>query len=116
MELEELRVNQLDEESTILNAQAELETKRSQLSILINASAPQVDEVDTQTPTPSWPFSAELDDWLTAAKDHSPELLIAIQKWRSAKLLSSRVKVGIIRVCAPLQAIKTAINETVNSM
>lgn len=116
MELEELRVNQLDEESTILNAQAELETKRSQLSILINASAPQVDEVDTHTPTPSWPFSAELDDWLTAAKDHSPELLIAIQKVAISQIAKQQSQVGIIRVCAPLQAIKTAINETVNSM
>lgn len=80
VELEELRVNQLDEESTILNAQAELETKRSLLAILINASAPQVNEVNTHTQTPTWTFDQELDHWLTAAKDHSPELLIAIQR------------------------------------
>lgn len=80
VELEELRVNQLDEESTILNAQAQLETKRSLLAILINASAPQVSEVNTHTQTPTWAFDQELDHWLTAAKDHSPELLIAIQR------------------------------------
>ncbi|HGS4493758.1 TPA: TolC family protein [Vibrio cholerae] len=94
VELEELRVNQLDEESTILNAKAELETKRSQLSILINASAPQVDEVDTHKPTPSWPFSAELDDWLTAAKDHSPELLIAIQKVAISQIAKQQSQSG----------------------
>jgi len=80
VELEELRVNQLDEESTILNTQAQLETKRSLLAILINASAPQVSEVNTHTQTPTWAFDQELDHWLTAAKDHSPELLIAIQR------------------------------------
>ncbi|ENM5726382.1 TolC family protein [Vibrio mimicus] len=80
VELEELRVNQLDEESTILNAKAELESKRSALAMLLNASAPQVNEVATNHQTPTWAFDNQLEQWLTAAKDHSPELLIAIQK------------------------------------
>ncbi|EKF9768644.1 TolC family protein [Vibrio cholerae] len=94
VELEELRVNQLDEESTILNAQAELETKRSLLAILINASAPQVNEVNTHTQTPTWTFDQELDHWLTAAKDHSPDLLIAIQKVAISQIAKQQSESG----------------------
>ncbi|WP_299020143.1 TolC family protein [uncultured Photobacterium sp.] len=93
-EFEDTRANQLDIEATLLARHSDLEQKKADLAALISHFPQQVDEISTKNLTQPQMVVEDQGEWLTLAKNNSPELLAAKQKLRSVEFKQEQAQSG----------------------
>jgi len=94
VDLEEMRANNIEEESAIYSNQSTLEEKKAGLTAYINSEPTEVHEISTDNLTQPKMLLANEREWLTLAQDNSPELLAALQKVKVAQLAVKEAQAG----------------------
>ncbi|MGC3836158.1 TolC family protein [Moritella viscosa] len=91
-ELEDMRVNYVDERAEILANQSKVADKKAVLIALINITPDVVYEIDTTNLTPPKLIVNSETAWLKLANDNSPELLAAKQNVRVVEFGKDQAK------------------------
>lgn len=94
IDVEEMRATQVAEKAAILSAQAVLENKRAELAALINDIPAKVDQVRTDSLIEPRMLVSSQQQWLTLAKNSSPELLVAAQNVKSSEYAKDSARGG----------------------
>lgn len=94
VDLEEMRANNIEEESAIYSNQSTLEEKKAGLTAYINSEPTKVHEISTDNLNQPKMLLANEREWLTLAQDNSPELLAALQKVKVAQLAVKEAQAG----------------------
>ncbi|ELR67925.1 Type I secretion outer membrane protein, TolC precursor [Photobacterium marinum] len=93
-ELEDAKANQVDIDAELLAKQSLVEERKAGLAALISSFPEQVDEISTSDLNKPQMAVQSQDEWLTLAKNNSPELLAAKQKLKSVEFGQEQAESG----------------------